>query len=92
MVDQPVMREEFDVLIAAAKALSDQMATSTTTTTTLIAKVDNRNNNNHNHNNKKNQIRGGEPIRVHDGNNRIIVDSSSSKVEKTDFYEIMLNH
>jgi cation transport ATPase len=41
---------------------------------------------------KKNQNKRYGTIRVHDGNNRIIEDSSSSKVKKTDFYEIMSNH
>jgi len=59
MGDQPVTREEFDGLIAVAKALSDQMAGLTTTTTTtqmavlsttatLTTKVNNNNNNNKN--------------------------------------------
>jgi len=40
MGDQPVTREEFDGLIAVAKALSYQMAAlTTTTTTTLIARL-----------------------------------------------------
>jgi len=41
-----------------------------TTTSGLTAKFDNRNNNNNrNYNNINNQNRGGEPIRVRDGNN-----------------------
>ena len=90
MGDQPVTRAEFDSLNTAAKALLDQMVA-------LTAKIDNintnnRNNNNHNYNNRNNQNRRCEPIRVRGENNRIIEDSSSSTVEKTDFDEIMSNH
>jgi len=73
MGDQPVTRAEFDGLIVSAKALLNQMAT-------LTAKVDHMNNNR-----KKKQNMRCVPIRVpHGRNNRIIEDSSSSMMEKTD--------
>ena len=61
------------------KVMSDQMVALTVKVDEII-------------NNRNNRNKGGEPIMVHDGNNRIIEDSSSSKVEKTDIYEIMSNH
>ncbi|KEH43338.1 putative 4-hydroxy-3-methylbut-2-enyl diphosphate reductase [Medicago truncatula] len=77
MGDQPVTK--IATLTAMIKTLSDQMATLTTTTaqmaalttTTLTIKVDDIIN-------KNNQNRKGGPIWVpHDGDNRIIEDSSS---------------
>jgi len=56
--------------------MSDQMAALTTTTSVLTAMVDDIINNRNNHN------RGGEPIKVHDGNNRINWDLCS--IEETD--------
>jgi kinetochore protein Nuf2 len=79
MGDITITRAEFDCLNAAAKALLDQL-------TTLTAKVDNI------INNRKKQNRRCEPIRVRGRNNQIIEDSNFSKVEKTDFEEIMSNH
>nr|ABN06105.1 hypothetical protein MtrDRAFT_AC150800g13v2 [Medicago truncatula] len=75
MGDQPITRAEFGSLNAAAKALLDQL-------TALTAKIDNINNNNRNYNNKNNQNMRCEPIRVHEGNNRIINDSSFSKMKE----------
>ena len=66
------------------KTLLDQMVA-------LTAKIDNINNNNRNYNNINNLNRRCEPIRVRGRNNQIIEDSNFSKVEKTDFEEIMSN-
>jgi len=85
MGDQPVTRAKFDGLNTAAKALLDQMVA-------LTAKINNINNNNRNYNNINNQNRRCGPIRVRGRNNQIIEDSNFSKVEKTDFEEIMSNH
>jgi len=79
MGDQAV--KKIAVLTAAIKALSYHMAS-------LIVKVDDINNNNN-----KNQNKRCGPISVRRGrNNRIIEDSSSSKVEKIDFEEKMSNY
>jgi hypothetical protein len=85
MGDQPVTRAEFDILHTAAKALLNQMVA-------LTAKIGNINNNNRNYNDKNNQNRRCGPIRVRGRNNQIIEDSNFSKVEKTNFEEIMSNH
>nr|ABN07942.1 hypothetical protein MtrDRAFT_AC151524g41v2 [Medicago truncatula] len=59
MGDQPVTMVEFHGLIAAAKALADQMAalynTTTARTAALTAKIDNINNNNRNNINNQNR-------------------------------------
>ena len=80
MGDQLVTRAEFGGLNAVAKALLDQL-------TALTAKIDNINNNNRNNQNKR-----CGPISVRGRNNQIIEDSNFSKVEKTDFEEIMSNN
>jgi len=77
MGDQPVKRANFDGLNAPIKTLSVQMTTLSSTTTArtavLTAKIVNINNN-------KNQNGRCEPIRIHDGYNRIMEDLGSSKV------------
>jgi len=81
MGDQPVTKAYFDGLAATIKALPDEMAAhkvALTTTTALTAKIDDI------INNINNQNRGGEPIKVHDGNNQIIKNSSSLEVKKVD--------
>jgi hypothetical protein len=85
MRDQLITRAEFDGITATLTTTINGLTATLVKLTTQMNRNANDNNNKSNNLKKKKHNRGCGPIRVpHSGNNRIIEDSSSSKVEKTD--------